>query len=241
MDKKNKKNFIKELNSTPRGKAILFFVGYAFFFIFLIVFVRFSASGNSGKKLEYDRVREYNFSIRNITNENYQFKHTVLVDNENIIYEGIRYKDNDLFKVVKSTGSYDYYRRGVDYFVNNNGLWINTDKPYIYIDFFDIDRIMQLISNATLMYKTDYESGKRIYSFNISTTTIHNLFEGIDLDLADDPNEIIVTVDENGYAEKFEFKLNSYCKGLEICNEKMNIVLTYDNYGEVEEITSPLS
>ena len=240
MEKKDNKNIIKELNSTPRGKAVLFFVGYAFFFVFLVIFVRFGARGNGSNRLEYDKVSHYNFSIRNITNENYQFRHSVLIDNESVVYEGNRYKDNDLFKVVKNTGSYDYYRNGVNYFVNNNGLWISTDSPYNYMNFFDIDSVMHLINKSTLMYKTDYESGKRVYSFNVSTTTIHDLLEGVNLDLADDPNEIIVTVDENRYAEKFEFKLNSYCKGLNICNEKMNIVLSYDKYGEIEEIDSPL-
>ena len=107
--------------------------------------------------------------------------------------------------------------------------------------FFDIENIMGLIDKSMLIYKTDYESGKVVYSFNVSTTTIHSYLEKIDLDIADDVNEIVVTADSNDNVYEVEFKLDSYCKSLNICLNKMNIVLSYDQFGKVEEIVSPLN
>ena len=60
------------------------------------------------------------------------------------------------------------------------------------------------------------------------------------MDIADDPNEIVVQVDENDLVKKFEFKLNNYCKAINACISELNITLEYDEYGEIKEITSPL-
>ena len=76
------------------------------------------------------------------------------------------------------------------------------------------------------------------YTSNVDKENIY--FEGIDLDIADDLNEIIVHVDEHGLVEKFEFKLDSYCKAKGICVMGMNVTLKYEEFGEIGEIASPL-
>lgn len=239
-DNKKKENSVfKYLKETPRGRAILFFVGYFFFFIFLMIVVRFMGEGTSNV-VEYDEPKNYYFSVAKIEKGNYSFKHSLVIDNSEVIFSGSNYDDESLFTMSTISGSYDYYRNDYDYFINTEGLWIKSDNPYTQANFFDIDVIEYLIEKATYVYKTEYESGKKVYNFNISTTTIYDYFEGIDLDLADDVNEIVVTVNEDNSVSKFEFKLNSYCKALNLCNEKMTITLSYDQYGEIEEITSPL-
>lgn len=238
--KNNGKEVFKYLKDTPRGRAILFFVGYFFFFIFVIVFVRFMGEGTSSGSVEYDEPKDYFFSVANIEKGNYAFKHSLAIDDTEVIFTGTNYDNKSLFTMSSVTGSYDFYRDDLDYFSNTNGLWIKSENPYTQENFFDIDVIKILIDKSTYVYKTEYESGKKVYSFKISTTTIYDYFEGIDLDLADDANEILVIVDEDNSVSKFEFKLNSYCKAVELCNEKMIITLTYNRYGEIEEITSPL-
>lgn len=238
---KKKNNIIKELKRTPRGRAIIFFVGYFFFFLFLIVFVRIAGRGTTNGTNNYDKDKTYDFSISSISKNNYQFSHSVTIDDSFSSYVGKRYGDSDLFVMNNNLGSYSYYRNGVDYFSNMSGVWVKSNSPYNYDKFFDIENIMGLIDKSMLIYKTDYESGKVVYSFNVSTTTIHSYLEKIDLDIADDVNEIVVTVDSNDNVYEVEFKLDSYCKSLNICLNKMNIVLSYDQFGKVEEIVSPLN
>ena len=236
---KNGKDLIDKLKSTPRGQALLFFGGYFFFFLFIIVAVRLMGGGSTVGK-EYDEAKGYSFSVVNITDANYSFEHSVLLDGNNNGYKGTKKNSEERFVLSNNLGTYDYYRKGIDFFNNKSGLWIKSDNPYLFYNFFDIDKVMVLIDKAKLDYKTDYESGKKIYNFVITSTTIHNYFEGIDLDIADDLNEIIVHVDERGLVEKFEFKLDSYCKAINMCFNELKITLQYDEYGEIKEITSPL-
>ena len=244
MENKDKKksNIIKELKKTPRGRAIIFFGGYFFFFLFLIVFVRVAGRGTTDSiNNDYNKVNEYNFSITKIAKNNYQFSHNVTIDDSFSSYVGKRYNDSDLFVMNNNYGSYSYYRNGFDYYSDTNGIWIKSNNPYNYEKFFDINNVIELIDKSKLIYKTDYESGKVVYNFNVSTTTIYNYLEKVDLDLADDLNEIMVTVDDNDNVYEIEFKLDSYCKSLNICINKMNIILSYDNFGKIEEIINPLS
>ena len=236
---KNGKDLIDKLKSTPRGQALLFFGGYFFFFLFIIVAVRLMGGGSTVGK-EYDEAKGYSFSVVNITDANYSFEHSVLLDGNNNGYKGTKKNSEERFVLSNNLGTYDYYRKGIDFFNNKSGLWIKSDNPYLFYNFFDIDKVMALIDKAKLDYKTDYESGKKIYNFVITSTTIHNYFEGIDLDIADDLNEIIVHVDEHGLVEKIEFKLDSYCKAINMCFNELKITLQYDEYGKIKEITSPL-
>ena len=236
---KNGKDLIDKLKSTPRGQALLFFGGYFFFFLFIIVAVRLMGGGSTVGK-EYDEAKGYSFSVVNITDANYSFEHSVLLDGNNNGYKGTKKNSEERFVLSNNLGTYDYYRKGIDFFNNKSGLWIKSDNPYLFYNFFDIDKVMDLIDKAKLDYKTDYESGKKIYNFVITSTTIHNYFEGIDLDIADDLNEIIVHVDEHGLVEKIEFKLDSYCKAINMCFNELKITLQYDEYGKIKEITSPL-
>ena len=232
-------DLFNNLKKTPRGKAILFFVGYAFFFAFVIIFTRATMTGTASPN--YDQAKEYTFSVAKIEKNNYDFKHQITIDEEVITYTGSRYEDSDLFVVNNNGTEVKYYRSGLEYFNDNGGLWIKANDPYRNGEFFLLNNVLHLLDKSLLVYKTDYESGRRVYNFNITSTTIYDYFQGIDLDIADDVNEIIVSSYEDGSVEKFEFKLDSYCKSIGICNDKMRITLFYDNYGEVKEITSPLN
>ena len=232
-------NLISKLKSTPRGQALLFFGGYAVFFIFIMIIVRIMGSGSTVGKT-YDEAKGYGFSVVNITEDNYSFNHSVLLDGITSNYKGNRKDGEERLVLSNNLGTYDYYGKGIDYFNNKSGLWIKSDTPYLFSEFFNIDNINYLINKAKLDYKTDYESGKMIYNFLITSTTIHNYFDGTDMDIADDPNEIVVHVDENDLVKKFEFKLDNYCKAINVCISELNITLEYDEYGEIKEITSPL-
>ena len=238
--KNNKdENLFKKLKGTPRGQALLFFGGYFFFFLFIMIVVRIMGSGSTVGKT-YDDAKGYGFSVVNITEDNYSFNHNVLLDGISNNYKGTRKDGEERLVWSNNLGTYDYYGKGIDYFNNKSGLWIKSDNPYLFSEFFNIDNITSLINKAKLDYKTDYESGKKIYNFLITSTTIHNYFDGNDMDIADDPNEIVIHVDYNNFVEKFEFKLDNYSKAINACISELNITLEYDEYGEIKEITSPL-
>lgn len=233
-------NLIKELLKTPRGRGILFFVGFFIFFLTVILIVRFADGGEvigSG----YESGTPYSYSISNIVNDNYKFNYEVEIDGNKIVYSGERYNnDIELFSYFDGVSTLNYYRNLDNYLVDNNGIWVKSNNPYLYSSFMDIEKISELLSVSTYISKTEYDSGKKVYNFQFSTATVIDIFEGIEIDIDDFPNEISLSTDNDGNTNEIRFKLDSYCKYNKLCNGNMEIYLTYDDYGEIEEIANPV-
>ena len=124
-------------------------------------------------------------------------------------------------------------------------LWYNKDEDNTYIGFSDgiydsgYDEITYL-EISEVDSRLVAQIGKDVYNFKISSATISKLFEGVDIDVEEIPNEIIISVDEDNNITEVKYLLDSYCKVKEICVSNMNITLNYEEFGKVEEITSPL-
>lgn len=232
--KVNKEDF-KKFISDPKGKAFVFFVGYLIFFIVIGIVARVGGSNNYNR--DYETETKKQFDLTYIERNNYKFNYKIKIDDNYLTYSGIRY---DTQEKVTCTNLVEYYGENGNYFVNNSGLWIKADNPYKYSEFYDINNIYKLLEMATYISKTTYESGKDVYNFSISSSTINKMFENVDIDVEELPNEIIVSTDYNGNVNEIKFTLDSYCKVKNICVNNMSITLAYELYGEIEKITSPL-
>ena len=135
----------------------------------------------------------------------------MVVDDKTVSYVGNRYEDREEFT---KDSLMKYYSESNNFFINNNGVWIKADNPYLYDKFYSPDNISTLLASASYSSKTEYDSGKKVYNFIISSASINKIFEGVDLDIEEIPNEIIVNVNEDGYVNKIKFNLNSYNNGL---------------------------
>ena len=231
--KKEDLNKFREFLKTPKGKAAMFF---AFYFVFFII-VGGIFSGEDTSSIDNSQTgSSFDFNLESITNDNFSFNYEVVVDAQHSLYSGKKYSDKEEFDIQ----GIKYYKESDNYFINNNGVWIKTENPYLYSHFYNSENILALLTNASYVSKTEYDSGKLVYIFSIASATINKVLENEDLDVEEIPNEIVVSVDENGYANAVKFKLDSYCKIKNICTSSMIIDLNYDNYGNVEEIISPL-
>ena len=224
---------IKEFREKPNGNAILFFSFYFIFFVVVILLLRFSSS----KRMlpEYYEKSNTNYIDSDTLSDNYSYKYTVLLDENEYLIIGKRYKDTELFKF----NSLDYYKNGDNYFINNT-IWLKTDNPNKYYGFFSDKNIVKLINSSTYENKTDYESGKVVYSFLISTDTINKIVNNIETDNDDLPNRIEITIDDNNIT-KIVYNLNSYCISNNICTKKLKIEALYDDIDNIEEIDNPIS
>ena len=235
------KNKNQDLSNNPKFKAILFFAIYFIFFSFLAVFSRKNVDYSSDTDNFDDNVSSsYNFSFAKIKNNNYKFNYNLKLDGNDYIYNGEAYNDKSNMEYNNLGNIKKYYINKDGYFVNENNIWVKSDSPYIFADFININVIEALIKKASFNYKTDYESGSKVYNYKITTNTINKLFTGKDMDIADEVNEIFIRSDENNVVDKVILKLNGYCKSLSLCNNELLIELNYDNFGEIKEITSPL-
>ena len=235
MEKKKMTNKeFKEFIKTPRGKATMFFGAYLLFFLFIAIFAR--TGGTSGVNKKYETGSPFKYNINDIANENYKFNYSFIVDGVTTNYEGSSTKTGSLFTV----NGVSYYFNGSNYFTNTNGIWLNVSNPYNYEGFVDAKKIGTILEKATYISKTEFEDGREVYTFNISSATINNIFENSDLDIEELPNEITISVDDDNNINEIKYTLDSYCKAKGICIIGMNITLKYEDVGKVEEIISPL-
>lgn len=234
MKKKDEFNF-KQLISTPRGKAVVFFGVYLIFFLIIAVVARVGGTNNTSKNYEVGSNLQY--SLSSIESNNYKFTYTLEMDGNSSHCTGERYVTREMISCTNG----NFYGDNENYFINNSGVWVKSDSPYLYDDFYDINNVKSLIKKATYISKTEYDSGKDVYEFALSTATITKFFENIDIDVEEVPNTIILSTDEDGNVNEIKLKLNSYCINKGICNSSMVIDLQYESFGEVDEIISPLN
>lgn len=230
FDYKEFKEFVK----TPKGKAVLFFGIYAFFFLFIAVVAR---TGGSTLNKKYESGSKYQFSIASIINKNFNFDYEVIVDGVTTSYSGSS-DQSTLSFLVNNTNS--YYYNGSNYFTNNNGVWLNVENPFIGYNFMDTKNIQDILDASMYISKTEFDSGREVYNFNVSSASLNKLFENKDLDIEEVANEVTYSVNEEGIVDEVSYTLDSYCKAKNTCLNSMKITLKYKDFGKVAKITSPL-
>lgn len=224
---------IKELSKTSKGRKILFFCGYAIFFLILILVIRFSEE-KPYKDVKYEKGSSYSIDFKNFDNFSYMYK--IRLDNVLTECNG---KKNDIQELFEVNGN-SYYREDDKYFINKSDLWLKSDNPLEFSYFLELNNINKIIDNATFISKTEYESGKVSYNFEISSNTLNYMISDINTDFDDKPNNIIVNIDENRNINEIKFDLDSYCVNSNQCTNSLDIELYYDSIDEIEEIKSPI-
>lgn len=233
-NKKDKEVNFKKLLKSPKGKALVFFGVYLIFFVMLGILFRTSRNNvniNNNENMAFE------FKFDKIEANNYRFNYNIEVDNNTVSYTGEKFGNKQLF--FNNFGQ--YYSETENYFINNSEVWLKTENPYIYYDFIKTDNVMNLIKNSYFLSKTEYESGKRVYNFLLSSNSIDKIISKDESDIEEIPNEVIVTSNGSNEVTEVKFLLNSYCKYKGVCLESMKIILSYDDFGSVKEISSPLN
>ena len=232
------KELINNLKKTDRGRALLFFLGYLVFFVILFIII-----GTSGRIVvdrdDFESGIQAYFNVDNIKDNNYSYKYNITVDVNDYVFTGKRDKDNEMFKYMDVNYFRDYEEKVI--YKEEDGKWNKSNNPNDFDYFTNIDNIVDLVNAATYISKTEYESGKKTYNYEISTTTIEKIKNENYIDLDDKPNEIVFSTDEDENVNKIILNLNSYGKYNNICKKYLTIELEYDNFGEIKEIKNPIS
>lgn len=225
---------LQEMYKDEKKKPILFFGFYVVFFI--ILFSIISLTGDKEHLLqEYERGNSSSFQNAGILSNNYAFDYKVTLDEVLHDYYGKRYGSDLAFKY----NNMDYYSNGEDFFVDNSP-WVKCDKPILFYEFFSDEGLSTLISAASYVSKTEYESGELDYRYQISSNTINNLLYGVDTDYDEIPDEILLHTDKNGEINKITFKLDSWCTNFQKCERSLVIELNYEMFGNINKIDNPI-
>ncbi len=227
--KRKKEEVQREPLMDPRTKGIIFFVVYGIFFAALILMLR-------NNPVEEKKVDDRSYSFQKIYPLNYHFQYTLEENGTTIVYEGDRLKEKEKF-----TMSYGNTKR--TFFDNNGtileyfGKWsLAEGNPYYYPEFLDIKTINQLIKNSKFISKTEYNNQERVLNYQISTTTLVELLKDTVIDLADQPNEISLSL-KDGEVYEIRLNLSSYATYLANETKMTTYTLHYSNFGTINQIS----
>lgn len=225
---------IKDISKKPKGKAVLFFLGYLLFFIVVFLFIRF-AGREDALIQEYEKGDTYKIKIDSVVKNNFTYDLKVVIDGVTYDYYGKRYNANiETFKY----NNLDYYRNGDEFLVNKNDVWTVTESPYKYYDFIYTDLIVEILNNATL-YSEEKLDNSINYTLKISSNTLNKIFYDKDTDFDEIPNTIVVNSTDK-IINSVSYDLNSFCKLNNLCTNSMKITTTFDMYGDVKKIDNPM-
>ncbi|MBR2828765.1 MAG: hypothetical protein IKE70_05995 [Bacilli bacterium] len=232
---KNILHKFNEFRKDSKGGAILFFGFYFIFFLFLILFLRSRHSEvNKKSSYEYDKPNPILYSINSLTRDNYSYHITILLDGIKYEYIGKRNKD-ELFEYQNDL----YYHHDNDFYIKKD-VWEKSMNPYLFSDFYQVDTISYLLENAYLDSNIKYDSGKINYYLYISTNTINQGIHKINTDYLELPNSLILSLNEKEELEQIHYYLDSYCTLNKMCNSTLEIIVSFDNIGKIEEIKNPM-
>lgn len=238
QEKKNKNHSnslkgILQFMKTPRGKAVLFFGVYAVFFIVLALASRISGSGDViGSKVN---LTPYSYSLSSISARNYYYQYQYQIDDRIFSFTGAQNGDKALF----SDGVTNYYQNGTLFMKQQDGIWIKCDTPYIISSLLDSSVIEQLINSSTYVSKTQLATGDEEINFQITTTTLAKLLDNIDIDLDDPVNTIQLKKNSTGDVNQIIYDFSSYAIYKQMASTKFQLVLSYSDFGTVNEIKDP--
>lgn len=231
--KKEKKNFhIKELFLNKQYRSIIILIFYVVLFAILIIGLRqpknMIDSGNGGSATI--SVKGYDL----IHNNNFSYKYTVIMDEEEYVYEGKRYKDKDLVTITTKDESRDYYFDKDNYYVKRENEYKKTlTKPTFVFDYFNTSAI------GTVIARSVFQEDKNQYV--VDNQTLYDVLSDED-DRVEKGDNFIKLEYRNSYITKISFDVTNYANMLGERCSNATVVLEYfdfnliDDFGEIEGI-----
>lgn len=224
----------KELKKDSRGQSFLFFGFYLIFFIVVIIYLRSVHNNSQYYSEDFEKGDPLDFQVNEINDGNYSYTYTIILDGEKYEYKGKKNQD-ELFEFQGK----EYYHHNEEFYVKENE-WVKTANPYLFSDFLYMDNIILLLQNSYYESTTNYNSGKDVYNLLLSTNTINQKIHNIDSDYLEEANKLTISTNEKKEMDQIHYYLNSYCKLNELCKSSLEIIISYDEFGTIEEIKNPM-
>ena len=220
---------------TPKGKAVLFFGIYFLFFIVLSMIAHIGGRGPVLGSTDLN-LGEFYYNLSSIEKGNYNFNYELLIDQVVTTYSGKHYDNLALF----TDGVNNYYQQDNLFMRQQDGIWIKSDAPYLFLTLTDTSVMDRLINLSTYVSKTELASGEEIINLQISTTTLVKQLDGLNIDLDDPVNSIELKKNKYGEIVEVKYNLNSYAKYKGIANNEFSFTLSYSAFGDVQQFKEPV-
>lgn len=232
---------IKKIGKSKRGKALLFFIFYFIFFFLIISLIRTNYASNRNTSNNDTNNIYAKYKLDGIENGNYHFIREENINGVITNFTGNK-ANNKIEGVMASENAFN------NYFIydNINLIKINdnyevTSDLYHFNNITDDKIIRNVLKRATLISKTEYETGNTSYNYQITTNTIDEIINSTNIDIADIPNTITLETNEEDEVIKITYDLTSYATYTYQVPSTVNITISYSNFNEIEEPIVPSS
>lgn len=220
MSKKEKGKFnIKEIFTNKQYRAIAILIFYAILFAFLIIGLNaprdfiVDESGQQVSNLD---------GYKLIDGKNFNYKYTLMIDDEVYYYEGKKYDNKELVTVTKDGIREEYYFENKNIYIKrDNSYVLKENKPYMLFDFFNTDILDEIILRSIV---EDEETHK----YKVTNQEIHNVI-GEGIKKLDNGYNYISLVYRNDNITGITFDFSNYAR---VTNEDYNTIIVTLNYSD---------
>ncbi len=244
-EKEKKENkyikFIKDLSKSKRGRAILFFIFYFIFFFVLISLIRTNYNSNRTVDTPNDNKVNTEYKLDGIESGNYHFTREENINGVITNFTGDKNDDKIEGVMTSNDTFYNYFIYGNINLIKATDKYEVTSELYHFNNITDDNNISRILKSATLISKTEYETGNISYNYEITTNTIDSIINNTNIDIADIPNRIVLETNEEDEVIKITYDLSSYSTYINGTSTTTTITVSYSNFGEIEDIEIPES
>ena len=242
-EKKKEENkyikFIKDLYKSKRGRAILFFVFYFIFFFCLISLIRTNYSSNNDIDTSNDNKVNTEYKLEGIETGNYHFTREENINGIITNFAGDKSDEKTEGVMTSNNTFYNYFIYDNINLIKTTDKYEVTSELYHFNNITDDNNISRFLKRATLISKTEYETGNISYNYEITTNTIDEILNGTNIDIADVPNKITLETNEEDEVVKITYDLSSYATYINNTPSITTITINYSNFGEIKDIEIP--
>lgn len=230
MEQKDNKGFSPtDLVTNKQYRAIIILIVYFFIFLALIIGIRNAESNELENKQEQTEQKTTSSSkikgFSPIKQANFNYKYTLNIDNTIYTYEGKKYNKNDSYTLTVKNTKKTYMTIDNFTFEIKNNEQVLVDKPYYYIDFFDVNALEKIILKSI-------NKDNNIYSISN-----YNLDKILDNKVKIDDQQInnILLHYENDIVTRIDIDYTNYAKYNSSNVKRVYLTLEYSDFGVTEE------
>lgn len=239
MNQENKKFDIGSIASNSRVKAIFMLIFYGLILVMLLIFLNNPTDNNIKCNIKNESSDSSIDGIITskiegfipIKTNNFNYKYSFNIDGLTYTYSGKKYSFKDKFNLVIDDLIKEYYIYDEISLLNNNGVYMLTSKPYMYIDFFDTELIEKILLN--LNYSIDLDV------YYISNNKLAKLINKEGLEDSNLVNPVIVSRDSSNNINKIVINLLNYVKTITNSDDYTiaSLTLEYENFGNIKNFS----
>ncbi len=242
-EKKKEENkyikFIKNLYNSRRGRAVLFFVFYFVFFFVLISLIRTNYSSNNHINISNDSKVNAEYKLDGIESGNYHFTREENINGIITKFTGDKSDEKTEGIMTSNNIFYSYFIYDNINLIKTTDKYEVTSELYHFNNITDDNNISRILKKATVISKTEYETGNILYNYEIATNTINKIVNGKEIDIADIPNKIALETNEEDEVIKITYDLSSYATYINNISTTVTIAIDYSNFNEIKDIEIP--